>query len=82
MYVSIVDSHWLPVVLLNCFSIVSVHVCALILCVCLHSDAYFSLFGSSCNGFGFVWSDLDICMAFKGKTIEVRFDVKSVWFPV
>lgn len=30
-------------------------------------DARLYLFGSSCNGFGFHESDLDMCMMFKGK---------------
>ncbi|XP_041359697.1 terminal uridylyltransferase 4-like isoform X2 [Gigantopelta aegis] len=33
----------------------------------LYEDAELCLFGSSCNGFGFVMSDLDICMTFHSK---------------
>lgn len=37
------------------------------------SDAQLCLFGSSCNGFGFRNSDLDITLTFQGrKTDEVR----------
>ncbi|CAH1773302.1 unnamed protein product [Owenia fusiformis] len=36
----------------------------------LHPDASLSLFGSSCNGFGFRTSDLDICMTLGPKTSE------------
>ena len=40
----------------------------------LYPDAELALFGSSCNGFGFQKSDLDICMTFKNKsTPEVTF---------
>ncbi|KAK7100580.1 terminal uridylyltransferase 7-like isoform X2 [Littorina saxatilis] len=36
----------------------------------IYPDANFALFGSSCNGFGFYQSDLDICMTLRGKTVE------------
>ncbi|XP_025109953.1 terminal uridylyltransferase 7-like isoform X2 [Pomacea canaliculata] len=36
----------------------------------IYPDAHFYLFGSSCNGFGFQTSDLDICMTLEGKTVE------------
>ncbi|KAK6179643.1 hypothetical protein SNE40_011956 [Patella caerulea] len=36
----------------------------------LYPNARLQLFGSSCNGFGFSKSDLDICLTFKDKTSE------------
>ena len=49
--------------------------CYLHFCSILSADARFSLFGSSCNGFGFYSSDLDICMTLVGRTVEVRASV-------
>lgn len=38
------------------------------------SEANVEMFGSSCNGFGFHNSDIDICLTFDGNdTGEVRF---------
>jgi len=43
---------------------------AILLCL---ADAHLCLFGSSCNGFGFRNSDLDITLTFHGrKTDEVQ----------
>ena len=36
-------------------------------------DARLSLFGSSCNGFGFQNSDLDICMTLEGEDQKVLY---------
>uniref|UniRef100_T1JHR9 CCHC-type domain-containing protein n=1 Tax=Strigamia maritima TaxID=126957 RepID=T1JHR9_STRMM len=41
----------------------------------IYPDAKLELFGSSCNGFGFARSDLDICLTFENKNAE---DVKFI----
>ncbi|XP_077548540.1 terminal uridylyltransferase 7-like [Haemaphysalis longicornis] len=47
-----------------------------------HRDARLTLFGSSCNGFGFVGSDLDACLTFgrskDGKDINHKKMLKAV----
>jgi len=41
-----------------------------IFCIFLLTDARLCLFGSSCNGFGFRNSDLDITLTFKGRETD------------
>ena len=45
----------------------------IIIDVILLTGAKLTLFGSSCNGFGFGHSDLDICMTLEQETAEVRY---------
>ena len=46
-------------------------------CIYFFSEAECILFGSSKNGFGFHFSDLDICVTFRGKKPEVLYYLLS-----
>ena len=47
--------------------------------ILLPPDADLHLFGSSCNGFGFTHSDLDICMTGYDAEVGVFLVWKTVW---
>uniref|UniRef100_A0A2C9KV30 CCHC-type domain-containing protein n=1 Tax=Biomphalaria glabrata TaxID=6526 RepID=A0A2C9KV30_BIOGL len=43
-----------------------------------YEDAQLALFGSSCNGFGFYKSDIDICMTFAKKNNPAKLDKVAI----